>query len=151
MALGFADVLAEKFTLLSQRFSLPVDTLWALCRLQRCRHSSDQYYFRPLPLLLELDDRFDEVEDAVLGVMDTTERTSSMVENLNGRVRKPIENRREIDHGYLDLLRYFLNHKPLIRSARPERKGRTPAEILSGKSHPHWLELLGFERFQRAA
>ncbi len=151
MALGFADVLAEKFTLLSKHFSLPIQAIWAMCKLQRCQHSSDQYYFRSLTLQLELEDRFDEVEDAVLGVMDTTERTSSMVENLNGRVRRPIENRREIDHGYLDLLRYFLNHKPLIRSARPERKGRTPAEILSGKSHPHWLELLGFERFQRAA
>ena len=95
----------------------------------------------------ELEGRFDEVEDAVLEAMGT----SSMVENLNGRVRKYIENRREIGHGYLDLLRFFLNNKPLIRSARPERKGKTPAEILSGKPHRHWLDLLGFERFQRAA
>jgi hypothetical protein len=151
MALGFSDVLADKFTLLSKQFALPIETVWSMCKLQRCQYSSDQYFFRSQPLESELEDRFEEVEDAVLEAMDSTERTSSMVENLNGRVRKYIRNRREIGHGYLDLLRFILNHKPLIRSARTERKGKTPAEILSGKPHPHWLELLGFERFQRAA
>jgi hypothetical protein len=151
MALGFSDVLAEKFMLLSKQFTLPIKTIWAMCKLQRCGYSSDQYYFRSRPLESELEGRFDEVEDAVLEAMDSTERTSSMVENLNGRVRGHIEIRREIGHGYLDLLRFILNHKPLVRSARSERKGKTPAEILSGKTHLHWLELLGFERFQRAA
>lgn len=119
--------------------------------MQRCHHSGDQYFFRLLPLQSELGDRYDEIEDAVLQAMDSTERTSSMIENLNGRVKKHIAYRREIDNGYLNLLRFFLNHKPFIRSARAERLGKTPAEILSGKPHPHWLELLGFERFRRAA
>jgi hypothetical protein len=46
---------------------------------------------------------------------------------------------------------FFLNQKPIVRSARMERKGKTPAEILSGKPHPHWLELLGFEHLKRVA
>jgi hypothetical protein len=28
---------------------------------------------------------------------------------------------------------------------------KTLAEALIGKSHPHWLELLGYQRFQRTA
>ncbi|MFN6188877.1 MAG: hypothetical protein ACK460_22820 [Microcystis sp.] len=32
----------------------------------------------------------------------------------------------------------------------PERVGKSPAELMMGQEHPHWLELLGFERFQRA-
>jgi hypothetical protein len=143
--------LTEKLELISQQFELPIDTVWTMCKLQRCAMDSDQYFVRSLPLQAELADRFDDIEDAVLKAMDTTERTSSMIENLNGRVRKHIRNRKVIDQGYLDLLRFFLNHKPIVRSARVERKGKTPAEILSGKSHPHWLELLGFERFKRAA
>jgi hypothetical protein len=70
---------------------------------------------------------------------------------FNGRVRIYIRNRKMIDQGYLDLLRFFLNHKPIVRSARVERKWKTPGEILSGKSHPYWLELLGFKRFKSAA
>lgn len=150
MVLGFSDVLSEEFTLISKQFSLPIATIWAMCKLQRCNSNGDQYFVRSLPLLLELDDRFNEVEDAVIKAMDATERTSSAIENTNGRVRKHNENRREIGHGFLDLLRFFLNHKPLVRSARVERKGNSPAEVLSGKHHPHWLELLGFDRFKRS-
>ena len=30
-----------------------------------------------------------------------------------------------------------------------ERVGHSPAELLSGQEHPHWLELLGYQRFRR--
>jgi hypothetical protein len=53
---------------------------------------SDQYCIRSLPLQADLTDGFDDIEDAALKAMDTTERTSSMIENLNGRVRKHIRN-----------------------------------------------------------
>jgi hypothetical protein len=29
--------------------------------------------------------------------------------------------------------------------------GKSPAELLSGQEHPHWLEMLGYQRFRRAA
>ena len=32
----------------------------------------------------------------------------------------------------------------------PERVGKSPAEVFTGGSHPHWLELLGYQRFSRA-
>ena len=150
-AFNFANVLDEKFNRISQQFSLPVDTIWEMCKLQRCAMDSDEYFYRSHPLQLKLNDQFDEIEQSVVVAMDNTERTSSMVENINGRVRKYIRNRKMIGQNYLDLLRFFLNHKPMVRSAREERKGKTPAEILSGKPHPHWLELLSFERFKRAA
>lgn len=59
--------------------------------------------------------------------------------------------RKEIGYGYLDLLRFYLNHVPFMRSENPKRKGKSPAELLTGKPHPHWLEMLGFKRFKRAA
>ncbi len=30
-----------------------------------------------------------------------------------------------------------------------ERVGQSPAELLTGQTHPHWLELLGYTRFHR--
>jgi len=27
--------------------------------------------------------------------------------------------------------------------------GKSPAELLTGQSHPHWLELLGYTRFSQ--
>ena len=44
-----------------------------------------------------------------------------------------------------------VNHHVLERSERPERRGKTPAELLTGAAHRHWLELLGFDRFTRLA
>ena len=149
MVLRFSDELAEKFEEIAQRYNIPIESVWAMCQLQRCDAGGDQYFFRSLPLQELLGDRYDNIEEAVMEAMDKTERTSSMVENLNGRVRVHIRHRQEIGSGYLDLLRFFMNHSPLVRSARVERQGKSPAEILSGKLHPHWLEMLGYQRFQR--
>jgi hypothetical protein len=71
------------------------------------------------------------------------------VENLNSRLRNYFFLRRQIGPQYLELLRFFLNHSPFSRSQHSERVGKTPAELLTGQAHPHWLELLGFTRFQR--
>jgi hypothetical protein len=74
---------------------------------------------------------------------------SSVVENLNSRLRNYFFLRRHIGNDYLHLLRLFLNHRRFRRSDRPERIGKSPAELLNALRHPHWLELLGFQRFQQ--
>jgi len=81
--------------------------------------------------------------------MSDVPRASSLVENLNSRLRNYFFLRRRIRNDYLDMLRFFLNHHQYARSDRTERVGKSPAELLSGNSHPYWLELLGFERFRR--
>ena len=35
-----------------------------------------------------------------------------------------------------------------MRSERRERVGKSPAELLTGEAHAHWLELLGYRRLQ---
>jgi hypothetical protein len=37
------------------------------------------------------------------------------------------------------------------RSAHADRVGKGPRELLSGQEHEHWLEMLGYQRFHRAA
>jgi len=77
-------------------------------------------------------------------------RTSSLVENLNSRLRNYFFLRKHLNSDYLELLRFFLNHRTFMTSRKPERKGKSPKELMTGEKHPHWLEMLGFERFQRA-
>ncbi|MCX7114228.1 MAG: hypothetical protein NTX45_29990 [Proteobacteria bacterium] len=62
-----------------------------------------------------------------------------MVENLNGRLRNYFFLRRHLGQGHLDLLRFFLNHRTFARSERPGRVGKSPAGLMTGKQHPHWL------------
>ena len=78
-------------------------------------------------------------------------RASSVIENLNSRLRNYFFLRRQLGPDYLALLQFFLNHRRFGRSEHPERVGRSPAELLTGQGHAHWLELLGYQRFRQAA
>jgi len=53
-----------------------------MCKLLRCDLGGETYAIRSLPLQQELAEKYDDVEDAVIIAMCSTERTSSMVENL---------------------------------------------------------------------
>lgn len=148
--LAFTHVLDRKFQTIADQYACDLKTVWKICELQRCKIDGDNYAIRSIPLILLLEDKLVDIEDAVIAALNSTERTSSMIENLNSRLRPFFFLRREIGFDYLELLRFYLNHTPFLRSEN-NRANKTPAELLTGKSHSHWLEMLGFERFKRAA
>jgi hypothetical protein len=90
-----------------------------------------------------LGGRWDDLRAAVAAVSRSTVRASSVVENVNGRLRNYFFLRRHLGPDYLHLLQFYLNHRRFLRSEHPEREGRSPAELLTGQGHAHWLELLG--------
>ena len=147
--LGFAGVLDEKLADIAERFQVPLYQVRAVCLLQRKKPSSTAYWQRRNQLHHQLSGRFHSVLDAVILAMEETPRASSLVENLNGRLRNYFFLRRQLGSSYLNLLRFFLNHRTFLRSQYPERVGKSPTELMTGHAHPHWLELLGFERFRR--
>jgi hypothetical protein len=147
--LAFVEVLQEKLSEVAQRFAVPLTTVQALCEIEALDQRSDLYWQRTARWQGLLKERWYPIHQAVLEAMAQTPRASSLVENLNSRLRSYFFLRREIGHGYLDLLRFFLNHRRFLRSDRPERVGRSPAELLTGQTHAHWLEILGYTRFHR--
>ena len=76
-------------------------------------------------------------------------RASSVIENLNSRLRNYFFLRKQLGQDYLKLLQYYLNHRRFARSEHQERVDKSPRELLSGEKHGHWLELLGYQRFTR--
>ena len=147
--LAFVDVLDERFTDLAARNNIPLFLVHAVCELQSLDKNLPAYWQKQAQLRKKLPDKFDRIQTAVCEVLSETPRASSIVENLNSRLRNYFFLRRHIGEDYLDLLRFFLNHRRFRRSDRPERIGKSPAELLNGQPHPHWLELLGFQRFQQ--
>ena len=147
--LAFAGVLDEEFADLAEQFDVPVRWVQGLCQLQAHDPNDPLHWRRRSPLLAKLGAKFLPLQQAVGAVMAETTRASSLVENLNSRLRNYFFLRRELGHGYLDLLRFFLNHRRFPRSRLAQRAGRSPAELLNGQSLPHWLDLLGLERFCR--
>jgi hypothetical protein len=121
----------------------------ALCEIEALDQRCDLYWQRTARWQSPLKERWYPIQQTVLEAMAQTPRASSVVENLNGRLRSYFFLRREIGHGYLHLLRFFLNHRRFARSDRPERVGKSPAELLTEQAHPHRLEILGYTRFHR--
>ncbi len=148
--LAFAQVLDEKLALIAQRFETPLYLVRAVCLLLRQDSSSVSYWQSWNQLHHQLSGQFHLLVEAVTEAMKQTPRASSLVENLNSRLRNYFFLRRQLGPQYLDLLRFFLNHRTFMRSECPERVGKSPAELMTGQKHPHWLEILDFERFQRA-
>jgi hypothetical protein len=147
--LAFVEVLQEKFCDIARRFGVSPTTVNALCEVEGLDQRSGLYWQRTAQLQSLLKDRWYPVREAALEAMAQTPRASSIVENLNSRLRNYFFLRRHIGHGYLDLLRFFLNHRRFLRSERPERVGKSPTELLAGRTQAHWLEMLGYTRFHR--
>ena len=148
--LAFAGVLDQKLNATADDFDLPFQAVRDVCLLHRKHPTSNAYWQRWNQLHSKLSGKFYEVMEAVGEALKETPRASSMVENLNSRLRNYFFLRRSLGDDYLSLLQFFLNHQQFLRSRVPERVGKSPKELLTGEAHPHWLELLGFKRFQRA-
>ena len=148
--LAFAGVLDQKLTAIAENFELPLPAVRDVCLLHRKSTTSNTYWERWNHLHSKLSGKFHGVMEAVGKALKETPRASSMVENLNSRLRNYFFLRRSLGDNYLSTLQFFLNHRCFLRSEVPERVGKSPKQLLTGEAHPHWLELLGFKRFQRA-
>ncbi|MEA5464974.1 hypothetical protein [Leptothoe sp. PORK10 BA2] len=148
--LAFAGVVDQKLAKIAVRFELPLQAVRDVCLLHRKHDTSDAYWVRWNQLHSQLSGQFHGVMEAVEKALKETPRASSMVENLNSRLRNYFFLRRSLGDDYLNLLQFFLNHRQFMRSLKPERVGKSPTQLLTGEAHSHWLELLGFKRFQRA-
>jgi hypothetical protein len=147
--LAFAVVLDEELESLGQEFQVSAELLRRLLGALARDERDPRRWAEEAALRERLRGRFHEVQAAVAALARGTVRASSLVENLNSRLRSYFFLRRHLGPDYLTLLQFFLNHRRLQRSDRPERVGKTPAELLTGQSHPHWLEMLGYTRFVR--
>jgi hypothetical protein len=147
--LAFAQALDEGLDVLAEEFQVAPEMLRRVLMVLSRNDCDRRRWTEERPLRSALHGRFFEVCEAVAGLMNQTVRASSVVENLNSRLRSYFFLRRQLGADYLSLLQFFLNHRPLLRSDCPQRVGRSPAEVLTGQTHLHWLSLLGYTRFTR--
>jgi hypothetical protein len=144
--LAFACQLDKDLTNLAAEFEVPVAIVRALLDLQALDQRQPLRWQKEAALRACLRGRFYALEQAVRGVRNQVVRASSIIENINSRLRNYFFLRREIGAGFLELLQFFLNHRRFLRSECPERADKSPAELLTGQAHPHWLEMLGYRR-----
>lgn len=147
--LAFAVQLDRDLERLAQDFQVPSAWVRAMLQVQLLDARNPRRWQQEAVLREHLRGRFYALSEAVADVARQTVRASSVIENLNSRLRNYFFLRRHLGPDYLALLQFFLNHRRFLRSEHSERVHKSPAELLAGVPHPHWLELLGYTRFQR--
>jgi len=149
--LEFVPTMEVFFYEIAQEFEVALSLVLDVYQLQGLPSSSRERWERYAALRNLLGEKFYWVESVVNKVLEDTVRANSLVENINSRLRTYFTLRRELGNEYLEFLQFFLNHRRFMRSECKERVGKSPKELLTGKSHKHWLEMLGFELFKKAA
>ena len=133
---------------LSRAHAVPERLVRGACLLHSLPTTSPAYWQGWNRLRARREGKFHVLFDAVRRAMASTPRSSSLADNLNSRLRTYCTLRRHLGGSYLDLLRFFLNHRRFARSRRDARQGKSPRELMTGQSHPHWLTLLGLGPLQ---
>jgi hypothetical protein len=147
--LAFAAALDRDLAAVAAEYQVPVDLAREALQVQVLSVHDVRRGPREAALRQALRGRCHAVGEAVAIVAAAVVRASSVVENVNSRLRNYFFLRRQLGPDYLVLLQFFLNHRRFLRSERPERVGKSPSELLTGEVHGHWLELLGCTRFRR--
>jgi hypothetical protein len=142
--LAFAKQLDAELSTLAADFQVPVAVVRALFQVHTLEEKDARRWPVEAALRSQLRGRFYDLSQAVLDLAHHTVRASSVVENVNSRLRNYFFLRRHLGADYLHLLQFFLNHRRFLRSEHPERVDKSPAELLTGRPHPHWLDMLGF-------
>ncbi len=142
--LAFAKQLDADLNALAVEYQLPVAVVRAVFHVHTLDPQDRRRWPQEAALRQQLRGRFYELSQAVADLARRTVRASSVVENFNSRLRNYFFLRRSLGQDYLHLLQFFLNHRRFLRSEHPERVDKSPRELLTGESHPHWLDMLGF-------
>jgi transposase-like protein len=149
--LAVSHTLNAEFEKLSIKYNVKIEYVWQICYLTRYSINSLNYELKSSNLECIIGNHYDSLENDILDILAQTPRCSSMVENYNSRLRPYLDGRKEVTPERLGLIQFYLNHKPFLRSHHTHLKNKTPAEALTGKEHPSFLELLGYSTFKRKA
>jgi hypothetical protein len=138
--LAFADELDLSLAELASEYHVKVEVVREVLLLLEPR--TTKQWQDEAALRRQLGERFYPIQTAVAALTQRTVRASSVIENINSRLRNYFFLRRHLGPEYLHLLQFFLNHHRFPRSERPERVGRSPYELLTNQPQLHWLDPL---------
>ncbi len=147
--LAFAKQLDQDLHALAAENCVPVALVEEVRQVLSLPTSGLERWQREQVLWDRWGSRYGIVREGVTALLGQVVRASSVIENLNSRLRTYFFLRRHLGADYLALLQFFLNQRRFLRSEHPERQGKSPAELLTGQAQPHWLKSLGYQRFSR--
>ena len=149
--LSFVEAMSNSIDAIAKDYKVSTDVCWQMCEMLRYKPGREKQVKIELGIRKTLRNKYYHLLKDISQLVEKTIRTSSCIENYNSRIRPYFVLRKQVDQSFLDRLRFFLNHSPFLDSSIPERRGKTPAQLLFKKDHPCWLEMLGYTLFKRSA
>jgi len=142
--LSFLGRLEREMEAVAKKTGLPIEAF----RLMYSQLSYNQGSMESNEMLykqtLILGKRYTEAYEEFQRILKKTKKASSLVENLNGRIRVYIEVKRVIPTRFFVLLKVYYNTRRYKRSRCKERIGKSPLELLTELPQPEFLEALGY-------
>lgn len=142
--LSFVGRLERGIDSLERKTGIPAETYKLLYRQMSYSPDNETSIEICCKLATQLQGKYVEARDELQNLLDITKKASSLVENLNGRIRGYIEVKRIIPSDFFVLLKVYFNTHRYNRSRCNIRKGKSPLELLTNSPQPNFLEALGY-------
>lgn len=142
--LSFLSRFQRQLETVSEEKGIPPEILKLMYRQRALAPDSEESNQLVYQLVKLLRNDYDKVQAEFENIMEHTKKASSLVENLNSRIRVYMNLKRVVPKDYFVLLKVYLNLKKYRRSRKSERIGKSPLELMSGKEQPEFLEALGY-------
>lgn len=120
----------------------PEDTFVLLYRLRGYPPGSREYRAADRRLRHILRKKYADAYLETEAILKGIKRASSLVENLNGRLRRYMNLKRMIPGKFLTQLKVYFNTKKYRRSRNAEHVGKSPLELLTGQEHPDFYDIV---------
>lgn len=140
----FLKRMEEQCILSSQKTGVPLEAYHLIYQEKSCAPLSQMRSQIEYALGNLLGSSYASAKEECKRLLSSIQRASSLVENLNGRIRPYIDLKRTIPDKFFVLLKVYFNTRKYRRSRHSERVGKSPMELLTGREQPGFWEALGF-------
>ena len=123
--------------------NIPIEVVKKMWEQFRYSSSSAKYNYLEAEIGLALGSRYEDIRKKFAVFMSKIVRASSIVECVNSLIRPYLFLKKVVPGNFLDLLQFYFNTRKYRRSRKPERVGKSPVEMLTGKVFPNPLSILG--------
>lgn len=120
----------------------PGEAFVLMYRMQGYRPGSPEYRSADRRIRHMLKGAYGSCYLKVQEILEGVKRASSLVENLNGRLRPYMNLKRMVPGKFLTLLKVYFNTKRYRRSRKAERVGKSPLELLTGQKHKDFYDIV---------
>lgn len=142
--LCFLNRMEDSFERSVREKGIPPDSLRLMYRQKAVLPSEAEYGQIEISLAKLLGKDYDRTRREFEDILSQTKKASSLVENLNGRIRSYMDLKRTVPKDYFVLLKVYFNTRKYRRSRIASRIGKSPIELMTGKQYPEFLEALGY-------